>query len=121
MKKLTALFATIACALSITNSSFTMLFKHTLRTKKIHSFSTDTKELRLQRVQVVRARHLIRENNNNLMKYMTEQNKVLDQIEEWGSKPRTQFEFSIAEDEMTALAQKLLELEQQKKLYYPKE
>src|SRR5579862_2110011 len=76
--------------------------------------ATDDKELRLQRVQVVRKRQQIKERNDILMECITEQNKVIDQIEEWGRQSRTRFEFELDKDEMTAYAQKLLELEQQK-------
>ena len=49
------------------------------------------------------------------MECITEQNKVIDQIEEWNSRPMTEFEYHVTEyDKMTALAQRLLELEQQK-------
>jgi hypothetical protein len=88
--------------------------------KKLKS-ETDDKELRLQRVQVVRKRQQIKErnnilkkNNDILMTCITEQNKVIDQIEEWDRQSRTQFELQLAFYEMTTYAQKLLELEQQK-------
>jgi hypothetical protein len=120
MKKTTTFLLTSACALTISDASG-MLLKQTLRSKKMHSFSTDTKELRLQQVQVVMNRYTIKKENNilkerttTLMGCIAEQNKVLDQIDEWASKPRTELEFIIEKDQMTALAQRLLELEQYK-------
>ncbi len=127
MKKTIALLLINTCSLTFISNSFGMLTKtYLVRTtathKKIHSFCADTMALRLQRVQVVRARekiksrnNILKENNNILMECITEQNKVIDQIEEWNSRPMTEFEYHVTEyDKMTALAQRLLELEQQK-------
>ncbi len=121
MKKINTLLLSTACALTINNASG-MLIKQALCPKKIRSFSTHNKELAaMQRVQVVMDRHTIKAKNSILEKQntllmgcITEQNKVLDQIEKWSNKPRTQMEYALEEHEMTALAQRLLELQQYK-------
>lgn len=129
MKKSTALLVTSACALTITSNSFGMLTKTSFPIKKIRSFCTKTNsydhplifkrgELNIPTKnnsellkQLVRERHQIKEHNTNLRKRITKQNKIIQQLDDIDdSIPIAKF---LNGHKITALAQQLLQLEQE--------
>jgi hypothetical protein len=72
----------------------------------------DTLKSAVECRQLVKNRQQIKEKNLILMHYITEQNKVIDQLNEY-DRTMTRFEYFLSENQITDLAQKLFDLEQE--------
>jgi hypothetical protein len=109
---------TIFCLLGLTqaHSSFGMLLRQaTTHAKKVRPICVDIawceKGSQEQR-QLMLNRNKIKKMNDIWIPLLIEQNKVIDKINEL-NRPMTEFESFFAEQEITSLAQKLMDLEQQ--------
>jgi hypothetical protein len=100
----------IACAFTSSNNAFGMLIRKSITyTKNSNSYCTTNK---LLLTQLVKNRRQIKNCNNDLIELMTEQNKIINQLDTF-NRPMPDIEYALIEDRITACTQRLLALEQQ--------
>lgn len=114
MKKLT-IFYLIVC--TFTNYTFAMFIRPiTTKAKKARSLCVDirwcTNRLQEQRAQLVMQRQEIKDRNSILIKLLIEQNKIIDEINDF-NRPMIDLEYFLSQNQITSLAQKMMDLEQQ--------
>jgi len=129
MKKVTTFLLISACSLTFISNSFGMLTRkiitHTTQVRplctnkiigqsvssmdQITFHTANTKASNLE-VQLIKNRHQIKNDNNILVYCATEQNKIIDQLDQF-DKPMTEFEYFLSANKITDLAQQLLNWE----------